>query len=343
MNRLCIYVLILAGCSVAPAADEFGYAQAIERLPQNLVKLLAERVIPDAEGAIGRNREAYFHVRFQMGLHALAHYAVSAKDLRAADRFVRSMEYAFVHQQDSGAFQLQIPKALMSDKSPGKGDLASGIAFFLSSAGSGLLAVESSKWFATSVETKGLRTRLAALDVRLRKSLNHLIGEQETLQRYDAKAPNRLLFDAVAFYSLGIYFDDKPAMELGNRFLAIALQQQHKDGYFIERGGFDSSYNGVSVAIGYRLLLMQPENTGLKNSLERSISWQLTRVMDKGEITTDGNTRVRPGGETFLGREKDVDVGHSVEAFALAFVVTGDRKFREAADRITQYYRPERN
>ena len=95
----------------------------------------------------------------------------------------------------------------------------------------------------------------------------------------------------------------------------------------------------MATAVGYWLLSQRPDDAGLAAALAAAAHWQAGRVTASGEIDTTGSTRVRPGGERFLGREKDVDVAHTIEALALAAAVTGDAHLAEAAHRAWRHYR----
>lgn len=107
-----------------------------------------------------------------------------------------------------------------------------------------------------------------------------------------------------------------------------------------KEGGYDSSYNGVAIAVGYRLLLFHPDNKNLSKALEKAVYWLESRVSNSGEVCLEGNSRVFVGGESFLGKEKGVDVSHVVEGFALASVVTENKRFLEISRKIINAYVP---
>jgi mannose/cellobiose epimerase-like protein (N-acyl-D-glucosamine 2-epimerase family) len=72
------------------------------------------------------------------------------------------------------------------------------------------------------------------------------------------------------------------------------------------------------------------------------MAWQRTRIADDGTVLTDGNARVKPGGESFLGQAKQVDVPHTVEALSLAAAHTGDPAWADLARRVVARYRDRR-
>lgn len=106
----------------------------------------------------------------------------------------------------------------------------------------------------------------------------------------------------------------------------------------------DSSYNGVAIKLGFELYTLFKDQSAftLKNELEKAMScatdWQASRVLPSGEISTEGNTRVFPGGEAFLNNEKGVDVIKTVQAFFYMNSLANDTRYRVLAEKIMAYY-----
>lgn len=317
------------------------YGNRVSELSLDITAKLAEAHTPNASGAIGRNKHGYFHVRFQRGMHHVADYALASKRADVVDRFLTAVEYSLQRQLPSGDFELVIPDTMQAEGKPSVADRVSGVAFFASSLGLGLLALETNEWFQTSPDCDRLRSRLSTINPRLRSTLSFLIEHQRHLEAADQEAPNRLLFDAIAYITLGKLLNDDAAAKIGSAFADRALGQIHpQDGYFVESGGFDSSYNGVATALALRLLMLEYRNEKLEPICLKAISWQKGRILASGEISTEGNSRVRPGksGESFLGREKDVDVGHTLEALMLASHQFPGREFIDLTTRVVEYY-----
>ena len=93
-----------------------------------------------------RNRRTYFYVRFQLGIHHHADYGNATKKQEVLERFLKAADYSFRHQLDSDGFDLQIPEALHGQGTLSRGDLSSGTAFFASSLGEGLYAMQTNDW-----------------------------------------------------------------------------------------------------------------------------------------------------------------------------------------------------
>lgn len=328
-----------AVCNPDVLVTHVSYAELLTSLPARVVEGLTKA--PTAEGALGRNREGYFHVRFQMDIGYLAAYAIAFKSDAALAHFALAAEYAFQHQLPNGDFALAIPQALENLGAPTEGDLASGTAFFLSALGSSLVALQQSGWFHDRVPDE-LTQRIAHLRPGFQQAVDHLKTKKDVLLAYDALAPNRLLFDAVAFYAMGSYLGDQDAQRIGLDFAERAVAQQHPDGYFIEGGGFDSSYNGVALRLGFVQLALMPADDALAQKLQqalaRAVHWQTTRVLSSGEISAEGNTRVYPGGEDFLGEEKQMAWVETLISFYFASVLSEQSSFVELAERIETHY-----
>jgi hypothetical protein len=296
---------------------------------------------PTPEGALGRNREAYFHVRFQLDIAFLASYAVQFESNEALEKFIKAVEYSYAYQKQAGDFELVIPENLADQGQPTEGDLSSGIAFFTAALGHSLMQLEQATWFQNRTSDL-LNERLASLRPKIEKGLLYLLSQKEILKTYDNDAPNRLLFDALAYYSLGTYLKNEEAKSVGIDFIELALTKQDESGYLTEGGGFDSSYNGVSLRLGILLLGIIEPTQNIYAKLQQAIaccaSWQASRILATGEISAEGNTRVYPGGENFLGEEKQMAWIDTLLSFYYMFYLTGDPIYMNLAERIINFY-----
>lgn len=325
--------------NVAPPT--LSYREIVESLPYEVVNGLAQQ--PDANGALGRNKTGYIHARFQTGLQTLSdHLLYLDRSPEVAESLLKSIEYAFLYQNPDGSFVLQLPSDLAQEVVQ-REDLASATSFFLAALGTTLVALDASDWFATSAEAAPFEGRLGALRPSFRTALDYLLRERSILETYDAPASNRLLFDAQAFYLMGRYVDDEKSQADGERLLEKVIDSQHADGYFPEHEGFDSSYNGVALRLGLVLYAFLPDGHPLRydlwNALVRSARWQAGRIMNNGEISTMGNTRVHEGGETFLGDEKGVAWKDTALALYMMHVLTRNPAYLAFAEKVVAFYR----
>ncbi len=328
-------------CKIDSNLKFFTQNEMTQAFRNDIIEKLASSNQTNPEGALDRNKAAYFHVRFQLGISPLADYAVDAQNSTALEMAVRAIEYSFKYQKPDGDFQLVIPVELINTAAATEGDKISGTAFFYSSLGSGLLALNDNAGFQAQLAA---RKRIEILIPQYQLSLNFLKSRADILKAIDGNAPNRLFFDALAFYSMGRYLNDDAAMNIGLDFAALALARKHPEGYFLEGNGWDSSYQGVALAIGFRLLSIlkpaEPLRQTLYNGLACAAHWETTRIKPTGEINSEGNSRVFAGGETFLGVEKQIAYSSVLIGLWNMYHYTGKEEYNNLANKVLAFYVP---
>ena len=264
----CNSSLPTANCNENLLSKVSSYETLTKQLPTDVIDGLTKE--PTAEGALGRNRDGYFHVRFQVDIAFLASYAVRLNSDAALAKFILAAEYSFARQKPAGDFELVIPSNLAYLGQPTNGDLSSGISFFTAALGQSLVLLQQSTWYKNRPADQ-LATRLNNLTAKFQLGLTYLKTQAEILKLYDADAPNRLLFDAVAFYSMGSFLNDAQAKAIGVEYIELALAQQNAAGFYTEGGGFDSTYNGVSIRLALVLLGILPIQEPVYERLRKSV------------------------------------------------------------------------
>lgn len=264
----CNSSLPTANCNENLLSKVSSYETLTKQLPTDVIDGLTKE--PTAEGALGRNRDGYFHVRFQVDIAFLASYAVRLNSDAALAKFILAAEYSFARQKPAGDFELVIPSNLAYLGQPTNGDLSSGISFFTAALGQSLVLLQQSTWYKNRPADQ-LATRLNNLTAKFQLGLTYLKTQAEILKLYDADAPNRLLFDAVAFYLMGSFLNDAQAKAIGVEYKELALAQQNAAGFYTEGGGFDSSYNGVSIRLALVLLGILPIQEPVYERLRKSV------------------------------------------------------------------------
>lgn len=327
-------------CQVVSVQNNYSRNGLIQTFDAGILQGLASIDIPDDSGAMGRNKSGYFHVRFQMGISGQADYAIHDENTQYLENAVKAIEYAFDHQLADGNFELIVPQDL-SDQIPSEADLASGVSFFLSSLGLALNNFDESDWY-NAPSNRSYKDRIENLRPHIEKAANWLLTKQEILEIADQDAPNRLLFNALAFYSLGKWTGQSALRAAGLSFANTAISKKHPNGYFIEGNGWDSSYQGVAISVGFNLYSLLPGTEALKSNLWNCLScaanWQKSRVLESGEISLQGNTRVYPGGESFLGQEKAIDWIDAMVGFFMMGYYVNDSSYIAKANRIKGFY-----
>lgn len=330
--------------SVSRAPLQLSDATVLAGFDVTALEALRAANAPNADGALSRNKTAYFSVRFQVGLAAPVSYGVVANDPEALEAGVSALRYAYRFQDTQGGFPVVPPPDLAQElPPPSDGDIASGHAFFLSEVGRMLLLLESSAMWRDAPSLASARLAVDSLRSAIGMSVDWLLAREATLMAYDAAAPNRLLFDAQALATTGRWLGRADAQDAARRFVNAALALQRADGSFIEGDGYDSSYQGVALlrALGTWLALPQSDGTRLAlwEGIARGTEWQATRVLTDGTISLVGNARVFPGGERFLGEEKGIAWIDTVLTFWYVAALTNEPNWRALGNQVSARYR----
>jgi hypothetical protein len=329
--------LAQATANTTPSLPSSSEWQVISANP-SLMRYYSRSVDVDRNtGAVGLNKQGYISVGLQRHSSQQLAYGLLTKDISLLDASIKVLEYGFARQQQDGSFQTT-PLSLTTGVS------AQDAAFFFYDVGHTLLLAKNSEWFQTAPETASLRSRLQNLTNPISYSLSWLTQQSSTLESKDRSGTNRLFIDANAYYLVGKALGRDDAIAQGKNFARMALQQQSSEGFFLERGGYDSSYNAVSLRHALLFYMnLDPNNLALRQELwqgiEKGINWQLTRIAPSGEVLTDGNSRISPGGEEYAltGSEKKVDYKEVILALDYYAKLTGNAVVQDAANRVRNY------
>lgn len=118
-----------------------------------------------------------------------------------------------------------------------------------------------------------------------------------------------------------------------------AISLQESSGIFPEKGGYDVSYQTVSLLFAARYYTVCTNTTlqrQIKNAIVKGLNWELTKIDNRGYIDLTGSTRT--GVEQGLsGRTKGIDFKLLLQGLTFGTVITGDPKYRQAAERVAKY------
>jgi hypothetical protein len=271
--------------------------------------------VPDANGMIGYNREGFKAAAFQRGATVRLAIAAANGDEKLADTCWKAVDAAFDHQTKEGNF----------------GDPATSVAFWLCELCRTLLVVRDSPVASHFTE------RIAALGPKIALAAKWLGQQKSVLQSEDGKAPNRLFFDAEAFGFAGLLLNDAALQTVSREFLDQGMKlYRPEDGVFLEHGGGDSSYQAVCLLRLQEIVLRFPDS-GIEEAIRKGAKWEFGRIGPDGAISTEGNTRVKPGGEKFMGREKQPNIGEISAALLYYYGRTGDKEALAAVERLNQF------
>lgn len=304
----------------------------IRAMDVELLGKIAQGGVPDERGAIGRNKDGYVGVALQRGALDVLVLGLATNDEGHIRKALQAFRYGFDHQEADGKFPVEGSRFGMGD--PGIGGEASSAAFFLSSVGVGYRLVLESDFAALAEQD------LAAIRPKLESAMAWLDAHQGALRENDREAPNRLVFDALAFTANGHVLHDPTLQQAGERFLDAALALQRSDGVFVEKGGHDSSYQAIALMLlqPYWLLTQgSPTGERVLDAIERGMAWEQSRILPSGEVSVEGNTRTGLGQEQFLGNVKDVSYTGVVTALTWWAGISNDSASRQLAARVLAY------
>lgn len=332
---LCLLAaLSLSALSQAPARAKSAPVteyEILRQFPAGRLAALSAGDKPDAQGLTGTNRlnGSWLEVGPQRGGCRGVAIAVVLDDLARADDAWRAIDVAFAHQLENGSFEARVRPNGASAKS-----LAASVEttyFFLQELGRTILLIRQSPHEAH------FRERIARLEPRIRKACAYISAGYDTIIASSSHAVNRIILAAKAFGLCGLALRDDALVESSRKLIRHALTLRDKDGVFLEKGGRDSSYNVVSILYGQILALHLPLPE-FEAALPAAVAWQLTRVLENGEIDVAGNTRTGVGAEkSYFGTPKNVNYTEVILALTYYGLVRRDAAALAASDKVFAY------
>lgn len=291
----------------------------------------------DANGLIGRNRQYGRMVspRLQLGAGAAVRTGLHI-DGNLAARGFRAIEAGTLAIAANGAVHSDTPPDAPAGTILSRSDLASGAAFFMADVCPAMLALKDDP----NADAVASSARRDAVTSALGRGLVWLMAHADDLVRVDRAAPNRLLYDALAYSSCGALTGNAAAQKLSARFVALALSQTGDDGVFVEKGGADTSYQAVSVRLAADLLMtgyVGEDANHLARAWYAGAIWLGNRILDDGRIDSRGNTRTCAGGEAFLGTPKKVSPTGVYGALIYAGELAPNAALKRAAARLSDW------
>jgi hypothetical protein len=314
-----VSMILLFSLCVPVGAQELAL---LRKMPGDLLRYTGG-ARPDAEGMASYNQKGFKSPEFQGGaMHYLVR-AVVRNDQRCVEEGWRAIDATFRQQTDEGKFG--------RDGAPHGGPSA--VAFWLADVSQALLILRESE-LAPKYES-----RIDQLIPKVRKAAQWLAQPryQDRLKHDDADAPNRLLFDALAFGLSGLLADDAALKQTGRGFVDLAMAKyRDKDGVFLEKGGHDSSYQAVA-ALKLQVWAVHFPDPKLDAAIDRAVAWEVGRVGSDGQVDVTGNTRTGLGQEQWMGHEKGVNQSEVTLCLLYYYARTGDCRSLDAARRIVAH------
>lgn len=304
--------------------------------PKTLLLLTSKWLAKDKSGLLGRNRKwgQLYSPRFQLGAGKALRISLAAGAWRRARRAYLALKVGTEAIDHTGYIRTKLPITVSWGRSLKNGDIASAASFYLGDACLGISALETM----TSRDKVAQEHDIKQIRIALRRGTGWLLSQREVLMNYDQHAPNRLFFDALAYQACGHLLKYPQALDAASEFIHAAERLQTPDGYFLEKGGWDTSYQAVSIDVGKDILLAGFPSRKLENTLYVATRWLAGRVDNLGRINSSGNTRTCGGGESFLGRPKKVAIDEVFIALAYLGIMKHDHRLLDSARHISRWY-----
>jgi len=313
-----VALLVMFAFATAASAQQL---EVLRKIPDDLMRYTGG-AWPDADGMVGHNRGGFKSPEFQRGaMHSMIR-AILRGYQGGIDRDWLAIDATFFEQAPNGSFS----------RGGARHGGPSAVAIWLAELDQAVLVLRQSKF------GPKYKKRIDQLVPKIHKAARWLAQPryQKLLRREDAEAPNRLLFNALAYGLSGVLADDEELKQIGRRFVDLAMDKfRESDGVFLERGGADSSYQAVA-ALKLQVWTLYFPDKKLETAIDRAVRWELGRIGPAGRVEVAGNTRTGLGQETWMGRAKGVNRSEITLCLLYYYARTGDPQSLDAARRIVQ-------
>ncbi|QLE43841.1 hypothetical protein FD723_27640 [Nostoc sp. C052] len=290
---------------------------------------LQKSMIPNGANAANvlwiRNQSRHWYIEEQRYGEDLIIGGLIKNDPQTIEAGFKMFDWGFAHQVDDGSFFRT-------------GDRFHSTSFFVQAVAHTLLVIQQSpyseKYAAQVAKYKPLVHRAA------RWMISPNIWEKG-IKRNKPYTHRRYLV-AAALALTGKLTGDEELIKYAHKSLEDGLSLQRPDGVNPEKGGHDSGYQTVGIMYAQRWVTYFPNDSltsKVVQMIDKSLSWEKTRILPSGEISSEGNTRtgqqerIRDG-----SRYKKVGPGSQIRTFAYWASVTGNQKWEESARKIARFY-----
>jgi hypothetical protein len=318
MKRFVAFVLaagVTALSSVPAGAAPASEYDVLAGIPANVLDRLTQNDYPDVNGAAAFNVPVWRNVAYQRAAVQLIWVGAAENDPSKVDAGFRAIALARRHMLSDGSFD--------TDGAP---MLPTHMSFWLGAVTHALSVLQQSPL------GPRYNRRIAGVLPMLRANVDWLrAGDRlAVLDGEDRLGTNRVFVDATGFAFASRLLQDPSLLEIGRRFAREAAGRIETDGTLPENGGFDSSYQGVSLlqASYYALNFARPP---LGGAIAQALGRELSAIGPNGWIDVSYNTRTGRGQEHVLGRPKGVDRTSVILGLYYAGALLDDRRAVRAA------------
>lgn len=313
---LCVASLLTCA-SMAPAQTTSEYA-LLGKIPKSVLDHIAFDAKPDANGAMQTNVRGWTSVVYQRIAIPLIWTGAVENDSSKVDEAWPAVDLALRHQHRDGSFATGDGKAMPPTD----------MSLWLEALCHSILILQESPL------REQYAGRIASYRPMIRSAIAWLSEDRNLaiLQRGDELAVNRLLIDATTFLTASLVLGDPSLRAHATKFLGEALKHQAPNGTLLEIGGFDSSYQGVSLLHGTYYAL-RADDPALRAALVRALRLELASIDASGNVDVSRNTRTR-GQERVAGHVKTPDLRSIILGLYYSGLYLGNERAVRTAEKI---------
>jgi hypothetical protein len=316
-------------CSAdSPATSPLNIYQAIPYTVAFVAFTATQRTA--SNGLVGQNQPTWLSVEYQRGVMQPMTFGVINNLPAIVTNEWLAIDTSFTYQRPDGGF---IYAPLINGVTQPPTQEPSNDAFLLAETVTPFLLLSQNQAIGPIFQPR-LQAMLPALAAALQ--FLEQPSSIQAMESNDTKASNRLSIDAKALLLNGLLLQDNIAVTEGQLLVAQVLAAQDGDGVFPENGGYDSSYQAVTLLKLCEIYVFD-DDPALLSAIRQGFIWEGTRILPGGQINTTGDSRVGAG-ETYFGSIKTVNYPEVIRAFALFGAITADQSYTQAAIQISQYY-----
>lgn len=239
---------------------------------------------------------------------------------------LRAIEWGFAQQAMDGSFPCR--------------DNYLGASYFVAATAHSLWLLESTGY------ARSFGGRIGALRSPLERAARWLADPRNAQAAADAQDAHasRLLLTGYALAGAGQLLGFAEFTEAGDASVSRAMQRQHGSGYFVERGGFDVSYQAeglVYLLRYYDHAASAHAQRQVAPALQRGLDWLVTRVNARGVVQVAGNTRTGANQERDrTGAPRRTSAVAVARALGLARHVLGNSQYETLARSVASARQP---
>ena len=305
----------------------------------------------DDDGAELTNQFGEFlHVSPQKICSDFIKRGISLDDERFIEKGVKAIEYGFRQCNSDGTFNNNIWGIDMYDVNAMEDNIE-----FIQAASHSYLMLKNSHFSDYCSSMEEFKNGIG-------RAMYYIAPKEKALVSQANDFPERLLYDALAFASGFIFMDDLDigfvtrkedgALSLTKgtrsslmrtrslcfslRFSKENMKRQRDDGSWITLGGFDSSYQAVNLLKAQEIFIYSHYsqlsrdsklNIELRESIDRGIEWEKSKVLFSGEVVSENNRR-----------SELIDYPTVIASFLYHWKLTDDNESLCMANKIMDHY-----